>query len=33
MKLIQNNHVMQEKLFIIKIGGALIDDEELLKNF
>jgi acetylglutamate kinase len=25
--------VMKEKLYIIKIGGALIDDEELLEQF
>ena len=24
---------MKEKLYIIKIGGALIDDEELLEQF
>ena len=24
---------MQEKLFVVKIGGALIDDEELLNEF
>ncbi|CAH0167123.1 acetylglutamate kinase [Chryseobacterium sp. Bi04] len=29
----QNVYKMKEKLYIIKIGGALIDDEELLTQF
>jgi acetylglutamate kinase len=33
LKAIQNNETMQEKLFVIKIGGALIDDEKLLNGF